>query len=45
MKQYNIPLEEVRVHASLVKELYQMNKKISERIHFLSWEQQEIGYY
>jgi hypothetical protein len=30
MKQYNIPLEEVRVHASLVKELYRMNKKVNE---------------
>jgi hypothetical protein len=30
MKQYNIPLEEVRVHTSLVKELYRMNKKITE---------------
>jgi hypothetical protein len=30
MKQYNIPLEEVHLHTSLVKELYRMNKKITE---------------
>jgi hypothetical protein len=30
MKQYNIPLKEVRLHTSLVKELYRMNKKITE---------------
>ena len=27
MKQYGIPLEEVRVHEALIKELYQLNKK------------------
>jgi hypothetical protein len=30
MKQYNIPLEEVCVHTSLVEELYHMNNNISE---------------